>query len=575
MTQADILGRTSAPALEFNDPATAKGNLELLKARPQIVAAAIYAPDGKLFSTYASRPEYRAGFPIAAQPTGYRIEGDEMTVFHRIVENGDLVGTVYLRAHYELYARLKTYAAILAATLIASLVVAAIFSFRLQAALTKPILAVAGVAREVMQSRDFSLRAEKTTEDEVGVLVDAFNGMLNEIDQRRQALEQEMKERSAAEEALRIADRRKDEFLATLAHELRNPLAPLSSGLEIMRVTGADSAPSRRARDAMERQLRQMVRLVDDLIDVSRISRGRLTIRKESVELQAVVRSALETVATLMEARKLALQVELPDAPVHIDADATRLSQVFSNLLNNAAKYTEPGGRISFAASVQGDEVVVRVSDTGIGIPQEMLGRIFDMFTQVDHSLERSQSGLGVGLTLARRLVELHGGTLEASSEGPGRGSAFVARLPIASAATPKSPDEYRNGDTAAPRYRILLADDNVDFARNLADLLRATGHTVRVTHDGDQALEAAAQFQPEFAFLDIGLPKMNGYDLARRLREQPSIKDCVLVAVTGWGQAKDRELAAQAGFDHHLVKPVKFEQIQRIVTSGRPVGPA
>jgi signal transduction histidine kinase/ActR/RegA family two-component response regulator len=581
MTQADIVGRTTAPALQFNDPGTALDNLAVLKVRPNILAAAIYTQGGAVFASYWASEAYSSGFPKSPGMSGFRIDGDEMLIYHPIVEKQEVVGTVYLRARYELRERLKSYAAILTAVMVGSMILAAIVSLWLQASVTKSILAVTGVAREVMQRRDFSLRAQKSTEDEIGVLVDAFNGMLNEVSLRTRALEEanrtlehEMKERREAEEALRIADRRKDEFLATLAHELRNPLAPMSNGLAIMNLAGNNAAVSKNARDIMERQLDQMVRLIDDLLDVSRISTGKLAIRKERVELQSVVRNAIETVAAFMEVRAHTLAIELSAEPILLDGDATRLAQIFANLLNNAAKYSNPGGRIAFHAGIEEKQVVIKVSDNGIGISEDMLTSIFDMFTQADYSLERSQAGLGVGLTLAKRLVELHGGTIEAHSAGTDQGSTFIVRLPIVSDAAPAA-IEKRSSDAGrkSSQYRILLADDNVDFATSLADLLRDEGHEVHVTHDGAEALDAAARFKPEFAFLDIGLPKLNGYDLARRLREQPFTSDSILVAITGWGQEKDRRLASQAGFDHHMVKPVAFGQLLAIIRNGcRPV---
>jgi two-component system, sensor histidine kinase len=578
VSQADILGRSSAPALQFNDPATARGNLQLLRVRPNIVQAAIYTTTGQLFASYAGGPDADNRFPPAPVADGYRIEGNTITISHRIVENREVVGTLYLRAHYEVRERLQNYVMILLAVMFGSMVIAAGIAAWLQAAVTRPILEITDVARDVMRRRDFSLRAKKTSQDEIGVLVDAFNGMLSEVERRAGALEEsnrdlqhEMKERRDAEQALRLADRRKDEFLATLAHELRNPLAPISNGLMLLRMAGNDAAIAKNAREIMERQLGQMVRLVDDLIDVSRISTGRLGIKKERVELQAVVHNAVEIVASFIEKRGHALRIELPTEPVWIDADPTRLAQVFSNLLNNAAKYTDQGGRITFHAELDGAGVRVRVTDNGIGIPAEMLTHIFDMFAQVDQSLERSQAGLGVGLTLARRLVELHGGTLEARSAGSGQGSSFEIRLPLAADITPGAGLQPWAGDEPLlVRHRVLLADDNVDFANTLATLLRGLGHEVLVTHDGEQALQAADGFRPDFGFLDIGLPKCNGYDLARGLRERAVTERSVLVAVTGWGQEKDRQLAADAGFDHHLVKPVKLAQIQEILRQRR-----
>lgn len=571
-TQADLIASSSAPALTFNDPRAATENLALLKSRPAIVEAAIYGPNGKLFASYARAGE-SSTVPATAQPAGHRIDGQHIVVYQQMVANRELVLTVYLRARYELMDRLRNYVLILGTVMAGSLALAGLISLWLQAAFTRPILAVTEVAREVMQRRDFSLRVRKTTNDEIGVLVDAFNDMLNEVGQRAAALEDsnrilehETAERRGAEQALRVADRRKDEFLATLAHELRNPLAPLMNGLEILRMAGANTAMAERSREVMERQLRQMVRLVDDLLDVSRITTGKLMVRRAPVQLRQVVHSAVELAEPFIKSRNHRLEVDLPAEPVWLDADATRLSQVFSNLLNNAAKYTNAGGAIRLDAKVTGSSVAVRVIDNGIGLTPAMLARVFDMFTQVDYSLERSNAGLGVGLTLARRLVELHDGKLEACSEGPDKGSAFTATLPLAAAAAPQPGARAAPQTVPESRFRILLADDNVDFSGSLATLLRGMGHELLVAEDGLRALEAAPSFRPDFAFLDIGLPGLNGYALARALRSNPATSDTVLVAVTGWGQERDRQLAQEAGFDHHMVKPVEPAKIREVL---------
>jgi CheY-like chemotaxis protein len=315
----------------------------------------------------------------------------------------------------------------------------------------------------------------------------------------------------------------------------------------------------------MQRQLMQMVRLVDDLLDVSRITTGKLEVRKERVTLQSVIRNALETVRPFIDGQKHAFEQRLPAEPLLVEADSTRLSQVFSNLLNNAAKYTLSGGRIEIEAEREHGDAVVRVRDNGIGIEPEMLARVFDMFVQADRSLERTHAGLGVGLTLARRLVELHGGSLSVESAGKTRGSVFTVRIPLVQGAEAPAP-VVRALDDSAARYRVLLADDNVDFVSSLGALLSAEGHDVRIAHDGAEALEVARRFDPQFAFLDIGMPKVNGYEVARRLRRE-AVR-CVLVAVTGWGQEEDRLRAREAGFDRHLVKPVDPGQIEAILAS-------
>ena len=573
MTQADIMASVSAPALAFNDSSTAQNNLAVLKVRPQILSGAIYTAAGTRFAAY-TKPSRAADYPARPGPPGYSIERDELVVYHNIIENGELLGTVYLRARYALVDRMVDYGMILGAVMLAALAIAALVASRLQKSITTPLQSVTNVAREVMQKRDFSLRVPDHQSGEIGVLVAAFNDMLAEIGRRSHALqeanltlEHEMQVRHRAEEALLQADRRKDEFLATLAHELRNPLAPIRTGLDILRIRSGDAQATQRATDIMERQLRQMVRLVDDLLDVSRINTGKFAIKMGRVELKAVVNDALEVVRSYIELHGHELVIDLPDRPVFLHGDATRLAQILSNLLNNAAKYTNRGGRVSLTARVEDKILTVCVADNGIGIAPEMLDHVFEMFVQVDSTLERTNAGLGVGLSLARRLVELHGGTIEARSGGVGRGSAFSLRLPIVvepEMPTKSTPAAYISSES----YRILLADDNVDFVNSIGALLSAMGHSVVITHNGPDALTAAARFCPDYAFLDIGLPKMSGYDLARGIRQLPCGSITLLVAVTGWGQEKDRQLAFEAGFDHHMVKPVRFEQIEEILSN-------
>ncbi len=575
-TQADIVARASAPALAFNDPQAAAGNLALLRARPQIVAAAIYDASGRLFASYPPDLDASAALPQTPGEEGYRIDGNRLAVFHPIVEKGDRVGTVYVRTRYELAARLIDFLSIIGVAMIASLLVAWLISTWLQSSITEPILAVTHASREVMERRDFTLRVQKTTDDEVGYLVDAFNDMLAEVGRRAKALEdsnrelsREMGERRAAEDALRAADRRKDEFLATLAHELRNPLAPMRNALHILRSGAVDAAAARDARDMIDRQLRQMVRLVDDLLDVSRISTGKLVLHREPVDLADALRSAIETVRPLIDERKHRLDVDLGQATCWVNGDATRLAQIFANLLNNAAKYTNAGGRIELRVERDGADAVVHVRDNGIGIAPGMLTEIFAMFTQADNSLERAYSGLGVGLTLAQRLVVLHGGRLDASSDGLGRGSEFVVRLPLVDAPRPGASAPRVHTAPAAQR-RVLIVDDNKDFVSSLALLLSTLGHDVRVAHEGRAAIECAEAFRPQFVFLDIGLPGQNGYDVAKRLRALPATAGSVITAVTGWGQEEDRVRAHNAGFDHHIVKPLDPDLLDDILQRGR-----
>lgn len=577
-TQANIIAEVSAPALEFNDPKTAQENLELLRTRPSILRAAIYTADGIRFASYSHQKDDALDIPAFPRiNNGYMIEGNRMTVQRRIVKNDALLGTVYIHARHDVTERLNSYLVLLACVMVGSLALAALVSIWIQKAFTRPLFAVTNVAREVMQRRDFSLRAERYSQDEIGILVDAFNNMLSEVERRakaleesNQSLEREMTVRQAAEDALLLADRRKDEFLATLAHELRNPLAPLLNGLKILRVAKDDPVASSAAQEVMERQLQQMIRLVDDLLDVSRITTGKLVISKKPVEVRLVMRAAIESTGTFIENCGHRVETEMPEEPVYVDGDAVRLAQVFSNLLNNAAKYTNPGGHILFSAKVEGDQVVVQVVDDGIGIAPDMLPTIFDMFTQVDYSLERTYAGLGVGLALSRRLVELHGGTLEAASAGADKGSTFTVRLATTPAPSTVCAEDSGSKGAADAHYRILLVDDNVDFVTTMTTLLTSLGHDVRMAHDGTAALKIAEEFAPRFAFLDIGMPGLNGYDLARELRKLPATRHSVLVAVTGWGQEKDRELSRQAGFDQHLVKPVELTEVMAVLKKAR-----
>jgi two-component system CheB/CheR fusion protein len=365
---------------------------------------------------------------------------------------------------------------------------------------------------------------------------------------------------------LKEADNRKDEFLALLAHELRNPLAPLLNMLEIVKRGSGNGDLIEQVRSTLERQLGQMVRLVDDLLDVSRITRSKLELRKIGVELASVIHQSVEVCRPLAERAKHELNVSLPPEPIYLHADPVRLAQVFSNLLNNACKYTEPGGRIWLTAEREGSDVVVNVKDTGLGIPPDKLTSIFEMFTQIDRSLERAQGGLGIGLTLVKRLVEMHGGSVAAYSEGQGRGSEFVVRLPILIERPQTKTPEPTAEKNLAVAHRILIVDDNRDAATSLAMLLKMTGNETQTAHDGLEAVEVAAAFRPELVLLDIGLPKLSGHDACRRIRQQSWGKNMVLVALTGWGQDEDRRQSKDAGFDHHMVKPLDFAALMSLL---------
>jgi signal transduction histidine kinase len=369
------------------------------------------------------------------------------------------------------------------------------------------------------------------------------------------------------ESAARLAeaDRRKDEFLATLAHELRNPLAPLRNGLESLRLAAGRPELAESARAMMERQLEHLVRLVDDLLDMIRNSTGKIELRREWSELGAIVHSALETLRPLIERSGHRLELRLPGEPVYLEADPVRLAQVFCNLLSNAVKYTERGGTIVLAAARGSREVEVSVRDNGIGIPPAMLPCVFELFTQVDGSLEKAHGGLGIGLTIVKRLVELHGGSVEARSEGLGKGSEFVVRLPLLEPGAPRK-SAPRAEPTPPCARRILVVDDNADAAQSLALMLQLMGSEVLTAGDGPAALRAAETLQPELVLLDLGMPGMNGFDVCRAMRARPWAGGATLVACSGWGQDEQRARARDAGFDHYLVKPVDLEALRRLL---------
>jgi PAS domain S-box-containing protein len=384
----------------------------------------------------------------------------------------------------------------------------------------------------------------------------------------RDVTERQSAEQAIREHALQLAasDRSKDEFLATLSHELRNPLAPLRNAIELLRRT-AGGSPAAAVHAIMERQVNHLVRLVDDLLEVSRISRGTFSLRSERVELAAVVHHALETSQPVLAAARHALTVELPEDPVWLVGDTVRLAQILANLLNNAAKYTEDGGRIELRAWCLGDEAVVSVRDNGIGVAPDLLPRMFEMFTRGDRDSGRSQGGLGIGLALARRLAEMHGGSLVAHSDGPGLGSEFVVRLPLADPPEVAEADAGRGEGTLAGK-RVLVVDDNHDAGDSLGMVLGLLGANVRIARDGAEALEVFEAYLPSIVLLDIGMPGMNGYDVAQLLRARHPGRKVTLVALTGWGQEDDRRRAREAGFDHHLVKPAELGELQQLLAT-------
>ena len=372
----------------------------------------------------------------------------------------------------------------------------------------------------------------------------------------------------ASEEALLDADRRKDEFLALLAHELRNPLAPIRYALAANKKQGRTPDQQRRAEEVIERQVTHMSRLLDDLLDVSRITRGALELKKSPTELTLVVGSAIETARPVLDAKHHTLTLELPQQAVRLDADAVRLAQVFSNLLINAGKYTDPGGRITLRASQLGNELVVAISDNGIGISEDMKPRLFTLFSQAQSALGRSEGGLGVGLSLVRGLVSLHGGSVAARSDGPGKGSEFIVRIPVGAALEHPEIDAAADVPVPGAGLKILVVDDSRDAADTCAILLELSGHHVQTAYTGQRALELAESFRPHVLLLDIGLPDLDGYQLAKKIRATPWGRGTVLIAVTGWGQEADRRRAFEAGFDQHLTKPIAADTVESLIQS-------
>lgn len=374
-----------------------------------------------------------------------------------------------------------------------------------------------------------------------------------------------------SQEALRDADRRKDEFLALLAHELRNPLAPLVHSVELLRPAAADSPTLQRIRAMMERQLKQLDRLVNDLLDVSRISRGRFELHRDPVSLALAIETAIEACQSQMVARRHNLTVTLSNEPLVVLGDFARLTQVFANLLSNSARYTDPGGHIEITLARNGSEAVVTLKDTGIGIPHDSLNLVFEMFSQVQAHKDHAGGGLGIGLALVRSLVEMHEGRVDAQSEGPGRGSLFTVRLPLLQESTSRrttvpQPTDHSEATTQAPR-RILIADDNADAAESLAGILRAQGHETYIAHDGRQAVELAAAHRPDIIFMDVGMPNLDGLEATRQIRNEPWGKPILIAALTGWGQPADRHKTQEAGMNMHLVKPIDLAEIAKVLS--------
>jgi PAS domain S-box-containing protein len=819
--EAGILALSTAPALAFDDQVVAQRNVSALQARPRVRTAAIYRADGTLYASYVREGESP---PPARVPiiTGIRVSGDQVEIAQPVVRSGESLGTIYLRARYDVAARVKTYLAIFAVVMLLSLAVAYAFSRGLQQAITEPLEAMTSVARNIVNRRDYSLRAKKTTDDEIGVVVTAFNSMMDEVEARTQSLQDEISVREAAEaalsvatarlestmaaaeigswvwdvvlnqftadrnlavlygledeaelngdpmrhrqrinaedlpgvraaeeaamssgvlastefrvtlpngterwmarrgkvqlddagraifisgvliditaqkvaeqalrsseklyraigesidygvwlcdaqgwniyasesflrligmtqeqfsklgwgsllhpdeaaatvaawlecartgavwyrehrmrgidglyhpilaqgvpirgergeitgwagisldisrlkrteEALREADRRKDEFLATLAHELRNPLAPIRHAVKLLSTPSADEHQQVFAREIVGRQVLRMALLLDDLLDVSRITRGKLDLKREVVDLRSIVDAAVETARPMIESKQQELAIELPSEALRLFVDPLRLSQSLSNLLTNATKYTDSQGQIGLKVALTPDELAMTVKDSGIGIEPRTIPTLFEMFSQVDSAIDRAEGGLGIGLALVKGLVGLHGGTVEGKSAGVGQGSEFTIRLPrtlVVEWEPVAEPVQVVENVRPGASARILVADDNRDAADSMALILGFEGYEVLVAHSGTEALKKARASMPDAMILDIGMPDMTGYEVARRVRAEPWGQSIFMLAITGWGQEEDKERAMAAGFNQHMTKPVDADAVEQ-----------
>lgn len=570
-TQADLIARSTAPALESRNAQAAWESLYLLRQQPQIRAAAVYGRDGALVASHTTAPknELHARIPLASDAWGPRFSGSTLEMVRPIEHNGARIGMLYLKAEHGVWQRFVDFALIVLAVSAVSLAVAFYLFVHLQRRITAPLEKMTAVARDVIGSHDWSLRAPATNYKDLDVLVNAFNRMLSECETRTTELEREMVTRQGIESELRQADRQKDTFLATLAHELRNPLSPMTSAVALLQMPQVSPQARDKALVVLERQLQHIVRLVNDLLDASRVATGKLSLDMAPVNIGELLHTATEGAQTLAHQQGLQLTLHLPTDPLYVNGDAVRLTQVLSNLLNNACRYTPHGGRVELALTSEAAWVEVTVVDNGIGVEPAMQERIFELFEQADQSMQRGSAGLGVGLTLSRQIIQLHHGSLSMQSEGLHRGSCFTVRLP-------RLHPESQQVDTtrsAAPQaiplrpLRILIADDNVDLTTSLSAVLSSHGHQVEVVHDGEAAVCAARAQVPDIALLDIGMPGLDGYQAARALRDDARTQGIHLVAITGWGRDDDREAARQAGFDQHLLKPVNPEQLLRLLS--------
>lgn len=579
-TQADIIARTTAPALQFNDVSAAAENLDLLKGREKILAGAVYTVSGARFATYLPPQAGNAVVPDQPQAPGYQIEGNQIVVFHPIVEGGETIGTIFLRARYELAERVNNYLMLLAMVILGSMAIAALIASRLQRSITDPIIGITRVAHDVMHSRNFALRTPKTTNDEIGILADTLNGMLSEVEQRTNALEeanrtlaQETVTRRHAEAELLQMDKRKDEFLAMLAHELRNPLAPISAASQMLTLTQLNPERTKQVSEVIGRQVAHMTSLIDDLLDVSRVTRGMITLDRQPESINTILHEAVEQVRPLIDARRHELELELDAGAACVLGDRKRLVQVVTNVLNNAAKYTPERGRIRMSVSADSHNISIKVRDNGMGIEADLLPHVFELFTQARRSSDRALGGLGLGLALVKHLIELHGGSIAALSQGAGQGSEFTIILPRhhgePETSSPAKPAAELRGQGGDP-LNILIVDDNKDAVLTLATYMEANGHRIHCEYHPHAALATAAREAPDVCLLDIGLPDMDGYELVRQLRAAPQTVSALMVAITGYGQQKDQAMAMAAGFDIHLVKPVAPKDLLAVLERAR-----
>ncbi len=679
-TEADILGLSVAPALAFEDQKRAEKNLAALSAKPAVLIAALYSPNGDLYATFVRQGTTRPPGRLPLVATGAQVGAGKMWIFRQIKQNGETLGTIYLVATYDVWGHVYAYLRILGMIMLMSMAVALALSSALRRSITGPVETLATVANEIVTRRDPTLRAPDTPLEEFSLVVKAFNSVLDEAQERTQALRQSEKLYRAigesidygvwvtdangrniyasdsflnllgisqkqcsdlgwsdllhpddvqatvsawqecvrtggmwyrevrfkgadghyhpilaqgvqmrdadgkptgwaginldvsrikkTEEALREADRRKDEFLATLAHELRNPLAPIRHAARLLGVKGLDEAQVKAAREIIARQVTRMALLLDDLLELSRITRGRVELRREPVAVSALVSAALETAQPLIDSKHHELTVHLPADNAELLVDPLRMSQALSNLLTNAAKYTDPGGRIALDIQCSPASVTFAVTDSGIGIDASVLPKIFEMFSQVDSAIDRSEGGLGIGLALVKGLVNLHGGSVEAASDGHGQGSTFTIRLPgnliESKAAARVTPPVRQLVD--GPRGKILVVDDNRDAANSLAMVLGSCGHSTFMAYSGEQALQVGELERPDVMILDIGMPDMTGYEAAQLVRQTDWGKAALLLAVTGWGQKEDIQRAVNAGFNFHMTKPADPERVEHLV---------